>query len=116
MWINCIIVSENILIHHKLNGYVEKTHFLTVSTEKKQVYDNCIIFWDCDSIDIDTMHLEQCIHNGSIVFIISSVFSKEIVLAFFSEGQRAKVSVVHKKINYNQFIEELSRITDLSNS
>lgn len=116
MWVNCKIVSENILIHYKLKEFIDKTHFLTFSAENSTKEDDCIIFWDNDSINVDKSYLKECIDKGSIVFIISSIFPKNIISNLFEEDQRLKIGILTKDMYYNQFIEELSRIIDNLNS
>jgi hypothetical protein len=116
MWTICKIVSENALIHYKLKEFIDKTHFLTFSTEKSTKEDDCIIFWDTDSINIDTSYLKKCMDKGSIIFIISSIFPKNIISNFFEEDQRLKIGILTKNMHYNQFIEELSRVIDNLNS
>lgn len=115
MWINCKIVSENILIHYKLKEFIDKTHFLTFSTESTKE-DDSIIFWDNDSINVDTSYLKKCMDKGSIVFIISSIFPKNIISNLFEEDQRLKIGILTKNMYYNQFIDELSRVIDSLNS
>lgn len=116
MWVNCKIVSENTLIHYKLNEFINKTHFLTLSGQKDTKEDDEIIFWDNDSINMDTPYLKECIDRGSIVIVISSIFPKNIISNFFEEDQRLKIGVLTKSMYYNQFIEEISRVIDSLNS
>lgn len=116
MWVNCKIVSENILIHYKLKEFIDKTHFLTFSAKKSKKEDECIIFWDNDSINVDISYLKECMYKGSIVFIISSIFPKKIISNLFEEDQRLRIGILTKNMHYNQFIDELSRVIDNLNS
>jgi len=116
MWVNCKIVSENNLIHYKLKEFIDKTHFLTLSEEKTPKEDDHIIFWDNDSMNIDTPYLKGCMDKGSIVIVISSIFPKNIISNFFEEDQRLKIGVLTKNMYYNQFLEEISRVIDNLNS
>ncbi|KQT24428.1 hypothetical protein ASG22_10500 [Chryseobacterium sp. Leaf405] len=116
MWVNCKIISENTLIHYKLKEFIDKTHFLTLSEEKTPKEDDHIIFWDNDSMNIDTPYLKGCMDKGSIVIVISSIFPKNIISNFFEEDQRLKIGVLTKNMYYNQFLEEISRVIDNLNS
>lgn len=116
MWINCKIISENLLIHHKLKGFIDKTHFLTLSEEKELKEDDHIIFWDNDSINLDTSYLQGYMDKGSILIVISSIFPKNIISNFFEDDQRLKIGVLTKNMYYQQFIEEISMVIDNLNS
>lgn len=116
MWINCKIVSENTLIHYKLKEFIDKTYFLNLSQEENSQEDDHIIFWDNDSVNMDTSYLQGCMDKGAIIIIISSIFPKNIISNFFKEGQILKIGVLNKNMYYNQFVEEISSVIDSLNS
>lgn len=116
MWVNCKVVSDNILIYYKLKEFIGKTHFLRLSEENSKRDDNQIIFWDHDSVNIDVHYVKRCIDKGSIVIVLSSIFPKNILNGVFEENQRMKIGSLTKTAQYNQFVEEISRLIDVLNS
>ncbi|WP_267406668.1 MULTISPECIES: hypothetical protein [unclassified Chryseobacterium] len=113
MWINCKIISDNLLIYNKFKEFITKTPFFIVCEEANDAYEDIqIIIWDIDSIDLDKFYIAECINNGKIVIIIHSLFSKEIIINWFDENLLQSIGAIHSNILYQQFVEEISKIVD----
>ncbi|QDP85585.1 hypothetical protein FNJ88_08420 [Chryseobacterium sp. SNU WT5] len=112
MWINCNILSNNIILHYKLKEFINKTPFLKLSEDEKSNETGQIIFWDIDSVNKDQEYLTSCMDNGGIVLVISSFLSDNIISRNFSGNEITKVGTLTKNMTHQQFVEAISNLTD----
>ncbi len=112
MWINCNILSNNIILHYKIKEFINKTPFLKLSEGEMTNETDQIIFWDIDSINKDQEYLTSCMDNGGIVLVISSFLSETMIARNFSENQISKVGTLSKNMDHKQFVEAISKLTD----
>lgn len=115
MWVACKIISNNFLLYNKFKEFINQTPFFVLEEESSDSEENQIIFWDIDSINIDTNHFKEVISRGCLIIIISSLFSKDMISNIFDHDHLEKIGILNKSVVYPQFVEEISRIIDEKN-
>lgn len=112
MWVGCKIRSNNFLLYNKFKEFITQTPFFVLDEENSDHEENQIIFWDIDSINIDTHYFRERMNNGCVIIIISSLLSKNTISNLFEHDHLMQIGTLNKSILYPQFIEEISRIID----
>lgn len=114
MHVICKIFSANFILHLKLKGVISKTPFFQLSDLSDDMNPDQIIFWDVDSKDIDRKYIANCIENGSLIMIISSLYNDDFILKNFDKNEKMRFGILQRNFSYNDFIQEISRIADVN--
>lgn len=109
MWINCQIISNNIIIYEKIHEFINKTYFLTLCEENEE---KNIIFWDNDSFNIDLSYLNKYLLQNSIIIIISSLYPKDFIISSFENKQILQIGYMTKIDSYSSFVTEVNRLIE----
>ncbi|MFP3835577.1 hypothetical protein SCA31_22025 [Chryseobacterium sp. SIMBA_028] len=115
MWVSCKITSNNFLLYNKFKEFINQTPFFILEEESSDSEENQVIFWDIDSINIDTDHFRERVDNGCLIIIISSLLSKDMISNLFEHDHLLKIGTLSKNVLYPQFVEEISRVIDDKN-
>lgn len=115
MWVSCKIISNNFLLYNKFKEFISQTPFFVLEEESSDYEENQVIFWDIDSINIDTNYLKKRMDNGCLIIIISSLLSQNMISSLFEHNHLSKIGTLSKGVLYPQFVEEISRIIDDKN-
>ena len=109
MWINCHIISNNLIIYDKIQDFINKTHFLTLCEENEE---KNIIFWDNDSVNINLSYLNEYLLQNSLVIIISSLYTKEYITNSFDNKLLLQIGYMTKTDSYSNFVQEINRLIE----
>jgi hypothetical protein len=113
MWVNCKIISSNPLLYTKFKEFIIQTPFLVLLHENTENgADQQIIFWDVDTRNIESSYVKEIVGFGSIIIVISSLLSKDVITKLFEKEHLPFVGTLTKHIIYSQFVDEISRIMD----
>jgi len=113
MWVNCKIISSNPLLYAKFKEFIIQTPFLVLLPENTENgADQQIIFWDVDTRNIESSYVKEIVGFGSIIIVISSLLSKDVITKLFEKEHLPCVGTLTKHIIYSQFVDEISRIMD----
>lgn len=113
MLVNCKIISNNHLLYNKFKEFIQHTPFFVLFEEKTNISeDEQIIFWDIDTINFQSYNFKERIENGTLIIVISSLLSKDIISNFFEQDHFYKIGIMNKSIQYPEFVEEISRMVD----
>lgn len=112
MIVKCKILSKDFLIYEKIKDFIKVTPFFLLEEGMNDDSEEQIIFWDVDTININIYSIENKIARGCLIFMISSLNSKEIIFQMLEKEFSSKVGFLRKNILYSHFVEEVSFLID----
>lgn len=117
MIIQCFIVSSNHLICDKLIHFITNTYFLEVFDEDELSFDDgypMLMFLDMDSFKLSTAYIKKMLLLPFIPVFISSTYSKDFISNWL-QIDTLNIGYLKKTANYDDFIEEISKVIDYYN-